>query len=116
MAGVFTEANIGDHHQLRCCRLDLLNGALHDAICRICSRAKLIFDRGDAKENNAPDPLFGDGSRLLGEGAERPLHLTWHRANRCRLRDRLAYKEWIDEVGGIEARLAHQATKRLTTS
>ncbi len=107
------EADVRDDRQLGRRGADRADAALHDAVVVPGARALRVLGARQAEQEDAGAARLGDLHRLLGEAIGREVALV--REPRDRAVEALALddEEGLDQVGGIEARLAHDPADRL---
>src|SRR5450755_1091752 len=111
VAGVFTQANVGDDQRIRCLGLQTPDRLLDDALLGVCLRAYLVLLVGDAKEQYGWNAQARDALRFTPQVLQRPLHNPWHGGNLAWLVDAFRNEERVDELLDVQVRLADHAAQ-----
>src|SRR5256714_8795449 len=110
--GVFTQADVPNHEQLRHRALHAANRLLHDALLVMRLGAGSVFRGGNAEQDDAAQPQCRRALRVLYQFVDRQLRHTRHcldsRAESLAVPD----EERPDELRWGEMRFLHQTPQR----
>jgi hypothetical protein len=111
VARVLAQAKIGDHDQVGVRLLDRSGRELDDALVVPGAGALLVLARRKPEQEDGRDP---QRCRLPGlvDGVRdgKPVDAR-HRLDRFAPVDPVSHEHRVDEIGGIQARLAHEAAQ-----
>ena len=112
VAGIFTEANIRDHGQIRCLFFYLPDGILDDAVLGVGTAGLFILRFRNAKENDGLQPRFVGALRHLRDFMRGVLPDTGHARDLVSRRDFFAYEKWQDEIMRVQICFANEIANR----
>ena len=113
MRGVFAQAHVGDHEEIRVGLLQRADGELDDPLRVVGARAGLVLLARDAEQDHGADPGRLELCRLGDElGDREPLHAR-HRGHLVAHALAGDHEQRLHEVLGGEIRLAYQVAQCL---
>jgi hypothetical protein len=112
VAGVFTDAYICNHGQLRGALLDCADRLRHRSVWIPSAAADRIFVRRNAEEQHRRYLEFSNLVDFKIELIDRQLGMTRHRADRAHNAAASGNEEWRNQMVDAERRFAHHATQR----
>lgn len=112
VAGILTQANVGDHSQIRRVLFYLPDRVLNDAVFGVSFSGLFILRFRNPKEKDGLDPRFigalCDGRDFFPGVLADPGHAR----DLFRGFDFLAYKKWQDEVVAVQICFANEIANR----
>ncbi len=111
VVGVFAEAQVGDHQEIRRNLPGKADGLLDDAVVAGGGRAARVFVLRDAEEDDAGYTQFGDLGETFAQPVDRELILTRHRGNLAPEVSAVIDKQRVDQVERGELGFANEVAK-----
>ena len=112
VAGILTQANIGDHGQIRCLLFYLSDRVLDNAAFSVSSSGLFIFRFGNPKEKHSLDSRFIRALRDSPDFFPGILADPWHARDLFGGFDFLAYKKRQHEVMSVQIGFANEIANR----